>query len=460
MGKTLYLECGTGIAGDMLVAALLDLGADESGLRDALASLPVDGFEIKITRKMAGALAACDFDVVLDEEHENHDHDMAWLYGYEQGHSGDTPRMAHHHHANRGDTPQMGSEASEFDSHSSHLGNIPPVDHHHHHHHDHRGLAECIAIIDGSALSQGAKAIAKRTFDILAEAEAKAHGSTKDEVHFHEVGAIDSIVDIAAAAYCLDNLDITDVIVSPLAEGEGHVRTAHGLIPIPVPAVMNICTAHGIALAPTGRKGELVTPTGAALVAATRTRAALPASYIVTAVGYGAGKRAYEIPSVVRAMIIEDAAASADPFSGPSDLWKLETEVDDCTGEALGHVIDRLLRAGAREAHFLPCYMKKNRPGYQLEVLCGSADIPVLEQIIFEDTTTIGIRRCPMERTALPREEVSVETPYGTALAKRVVMPNGEVRTYPEYTSVAALARVADAGYQTVYQAVIAAIQG
>lgn len=438
MAKTLYLECNTGIAGDMLVAALIDLGVDEKGLRAALASLPADGFEIKITRKMAGALAACDFDVVLDEEHENHDHDMAWLYGdehdhdHEQHHLGNIPQMAHHDHDH----------------------------HHHHHHHEHRGLAECLAIIEGSSLSQGAKAIAERAFDILAEAEAKAHGSTKDEVHFHEVGAIDSIVDIAAAAYCLDNLGITDVIVSPLAEGQGHVRTAHGLIPIPVPAVMNICAAHGIALAPTQRKGELVTPTGAALVAATRTRDALPASYMVKAVGYGAGKRAYEIPSVVRAQIIEDAAAPADPFSGPSDLWKLETEVDDCTGEALGHVIDRLLLAGAREAHFLPCYMKKNRPGYQLEVLCGSDQIAAMEQIIFEDTTTIGIRRCPMERTALPREEVSVETPYGTALAKRVVLPGGEVRAYPEYTSVAALARASNVSYQAVYQAVIAAIQG
>lgn len=431
MGKMLYLECATGIAGDMLVAALLDLGADEAGLHAALASLPADGFEVKVSRVMAGALAACDFDVVLDAEHENHDHDMAWLYGDEHDHD-------HHHDHDHG--------------HHDHD--------HGHHHHEHRGLADCLAIINGSALSDTAKAIAERTFDILADAEAKAHGAPKDEVHFHEVGAIDSIVDIAAAAYCLDNLGISDVIVSPLAEGEGHIRTAHGIIPIPVPAVMNICTAHGIALAPTGRKGELVTPTGAALVAATRTLSALPASYTVKAVGHGAGKRAYEIPSVLRAMIIEDAAAPTDPFSGPSDLWKLETEVDDCTGEALGHVIDRLLLAGAREAHFLPCYMKKNRPGYQLEVLCGSADIPVLEQIIFEDTTTIGIRRCPMERTALPREEISVETPYGTALAKRVVMPNGEVRTYPEYTSVAALARVSDAGYQTVYQAVIAAIQG
>ena len=222
-----------------------------------------------------------------------------------------------------------------------------------------------------------------------------------------------------------------------------------------MPAVANICATHGLVLSPTGRRGELVTPTGAALAAAIRTGDALPAAYTVTGVGYGSGKRAYEMPSVLRAMLVEPAAAAA----APSDLWKLETEVDDCPGEALGHVIDRLLRAGAREAHFLPCYMKKNRPGYQLEVLCGSADIPVMEQIIFEDTTTIGIRRMHMERTALPREEISVATPYGTALVKRVVLPGGEVRCYPEYTSVAALSRTADASYQAVYQAVIAAAQ-
>ena len=427
MAKTLYLECATGIAGDMLVAALLDLGADGEGLRAALATLPLEGSEVRISRVMAGALAACEFDVVLDHDHENHDHDMAWLYP-DEGHG------AHGGHSSEGGTPH---------------------DHHHHHHHEHRGLAECLAIIDGSELPAGAKAIAARTFSILADAEAKAHGTTVDEVHFHEVGAVDSIVDIAAAAWCLDNLGISDAVISPLAEGEGTVNTAHGPLPIPVPAVANICAAHGLVLSPTGRRGELVTPTGAALAAAIRTGDALPAAYTVTGVGYGAGKRAYEMPSVLRAMLVEPAAAAA----APSDLWKLETEVDDCPGEALGHVIDRLLRAGAREAHFLPCYMKKNRPGYQLEVLCGSADIPVMEQIIFEDTTTIGIRRMHMERTALPREEISVATPYGTALVKRVVLPGGEVRCYPEYTSVAALSRAADASYQAVYQAVIAAAQ-
>ena len=428
MAKTLYLECTTGIAGDMLVAALLDLGADGEGLRAALATLPLEGYEVRISRKMAGALAACDFDVVLDHDHENHDHDMAWLYP-DEGHG-----------AHGGHSPEGGTHHDY---------------HHHHHHHEHRGLAECLAIIDGSELPAGAKAIAARTFSILADAEAKAHGTTPEEVHFHEVGAVDSIVDIAATAWCLDNLGISDAVISPLAEGEGTVNTAHGPLPIPVPAVANICAAHGLVLSPTGRRGELVTPTGAALAAAIRTGDTLPAAYTVAGVGYGAGKRAYEVPSVLRAMLVEPAAAAAPP----SDLWKLETEVDDCPGEALGHVIDRLLRAGAREAHFLPCYMKKNRPGYQLEALCGSADIPVMEQIIFEDTTTIGIRRMRMERTALPREEISVSTPFGTALVKRVVLPSGEVRCYPEYTSVAALSRAADASYQAVYQAVIAAAQ-
>jgi len=418
MAQTLYLECGTGLAGDMLVAALLDLGADEEGLRAALATLPVDGYEVRISRTMAGALAACDFDVVLDAENENHDHDMAWLYA-------DHAETHHHGHG-----------------------------HEHGHHHEHRGLADCLAIIGGSGLPEGAKGIAARAFDILAEAEAKAHGTEKDRVRFHEVGAVDSIVDIAAAAWCLDALGVSDAVISPLAEGQGRIRTAHGSIPIPVPATLNICMAHGLVLAPTGRTGELVTPTGAALAAAIRTRDALPAAYAVKAVGYGAGKRAYEIPSVLRAMLIEEGG----PAETSPSLWKLETEVDDCTGEALGHVLDRLLRAGAREAHFLPCYMKKNRPGYQLEVLCSGEDIAGLEQIIFEDTTTIGIRRSPLERTALPREEISLETPYGTALAKRVVLPSGEVRAYPEYTSVAALARANDASYQTVYQAVVAAM--
>ena len=263
---TLIIDGTSGISGDMTVAALLDLGASEEHLREQLATLPVDGFEIAVTRVNKHGIDACDFDVQLAAELENHDHDMAWLYGNEA-----TAEHTHEH-------------CHEHD----HEG------HHHAHHHHHRSLADVTAIIDGSQLSDGAKRRALAIFSVLAAAEAKAHGKTPDTVLFHEVGAVDSIVDVCSVAICLDDLGIEDIVVESLSEGHGTIRCAHGLMPIPVPAVVNLCQAGNIALTPAPVAGELVTPTGAAIVTALRTSEHLPVRYRIEAVGYGAGKRPYE----------------------------------------------------------------------------------------------------------------------------------------------------------------------
>ncbi len=446
MGKTLYLQCDTGISGDMVVGALLDLGASEKGLRAALASLHVGGYEVRITRKRPAGIDACDFDVVLDADHQGHDHDMDYLYGGLNGND------AHHEHAHH--------HEHDHAHHHEH-------DHAHHHGHEHRTPADVARIIDGADLTLRAKDLAHRIFTIVADAEAKAHGVPLQEVHFHEVGAVDSIVDVVSAAYCLDNLGITDAYVSPLAEGTGQVRVAHGVLSVPVPAVVNIVADCGLVLSQTHRVGEFVTPTGAAIAAAVRTLDQLPAAYKVLGVGVGCGKRAYDPPSTVRALLIQpvDAApraarngtASPEACGAGAPLWKLETEVDDCTGEALGHALSHLYQAGANEAHYLPVYMKKCRPGYQIEVLCAEDRIAACEQVLFEDTTTIGIRRYPVERTALPRSIVEVQTSMGAAKAKRVVLPGGEVRAYPEYESVAALVAQKNLPYQVAYRLVAAA---
>ena len=464
MGKTLYLECASGISADMVVGALLDLGADEEGLRQAVASLAVDGFELRITRKAAGAIDACDFDVVLDDEHDGHDHDMAYLYGDLDGAEGQGHEHhhnhGHEHHHNHGHEHEHEHDGEHHHEH----------DHDHLHHHTHRTPADIAALIDGAQLSDRAKAWAHRIFDIVTLAEAKAHGVDVADVLFHEVGAVDSIVDVVSAAYCLDDLDVTCGIVSPLAEGQGRVRTAHGVLSVPVPAVTNIVCANGLTLSRLHRDGEFVTPTGAAIAAAVRTRDELPEAYRILGCGYGSGKRAYDPPSTVRALIIEEAGtrpasvapetshAASEHAQAAMPLWKLETELDDCPGEALGHCLDRLMAAGAREAHYVPVYMKKNRPGYQVEVICVEDDIAALEQVLFEDTTTIGVRRYPLDRTALVRELVPVETPLGGASCKRVVLPSGATRSYPEHDSVARLAAQAGVGYQDAYQAVIAAL--
>lgn len=298
MANCLYLECNSGISGDMLVAALLDLGADREVLAKALDSLPVQGFTYTISTVKKAGVACCDFNVILDAEHENHDHDMAYLHG-EQEHV-----HAHgHHHDHCGE-----HEHTHEHHHHDHCGEHEHT-HEHHHHHEHRGLVEIITIINGAEITAGAKEIALKIFDIIADAEAKAHAVNKNEVHFHEVGAVDSIVDIVSIAVCVDNLGITDVIVPKLCEGSGTIRCQHGILPVPVPAVANIMQSYGLKVEIIPVQGEFVTPTGAAAVAALKTSNELPNGFIIQKIGLGAGKRTYERPSILRAMLIEAEAS-------------------------------------------------------------------------------------------------------------------------------------------------------
>lgn len=442
MSRSLYLECGSGISGDMTVAALLDLGADREVLEKALKSLNLPGYEIAITRVKKSGLDACDFNVILDAEHENHDHDMAYLHGdgvevhtheHEEEHHHDHAHEHTHDHDHVHDHEHTHDHDHAHDHEHTHSHDHDHAGEHHHHH-EHRGLPEILEIIRRGDLTLGARALAERIFQILAEAEAKAHGVPLDQVHFHEVGAVDSIVDIVAAAVCLDNLAPDEVIVTGLSEGSGFVRCQHGQIPVPVPAVLNIVQAHGLTLVPTGIQGELVTPTGAAIVAAIRTKEKLPSSFKCTKTGLGAGKRTYERPSLLRAMMLE-----TEEDNEKDTIWKLECNIDDCTGETLGYCMGKLLQAGARDVHYIPVYMKKNRPAYQLDVICDDTTRETLENIIFAETTTIGIRRCRMERTVMKREFAMITTEYGDAAVK--ICRHGEIeKVYPEYESAAAIA--------------------
>ena len=420
MSQTLYLECYSGISGDMTVAALLDLGADQQVLESALKSLPISGFETIISRVKKAGLDVCDFQVIL--EHDNHDHDMAYLHGDYHHHQGE--KHSHHH-------------PTEPGHHHSHQEKKS-------HAHDHRGLPEIIEIINQAQITDHAKALAIRIFSIIADAEAKAHGVDREQVHFHEVGAVDSIVDIVAVAVCLDNLDIREVIVPEVFEGRGFVRCQHGTIPIPVPAVTHIAASYQLNLHITSTEGELITPTGAAIVAAIKTSDQLPKQFAIEKTGIGAGKRTYDRPSLLRAMLIADKTKIHD------GIYKLETNIDDCGGEILGFVMDRLFEAGARDVHYIPVYMKKNRPAYLLNVICTKADIETLEQIIFEETTTIGIRRIQMESTGLKRTVKRIKTSLGEAQVKVCGLESGK-RIYPEYASVVELCEKHRMAYQDAY---------
>lgn len=277
MGKRLVFDCSGGISGDMIVGALLALGADKSKLLEVLESLPVEGFKIKISVIEKGGTECTDFDVVLDDEHENHDHDMKYLHGHDEH------------------EPVAIDENGYVD-----MG----VDGESAAHHHHRGLREITEIIEGSRASTAAKELAVKIFGILAAAESKAHGIPVENVHFHEIGAVDSIADILAIAVCLDDLDIKDVYVGKINDGCGTIRTRHGILPVPVPAVKIIAEEYGLPLISTDVKGEMVTPTGAAVLAAIRSLDSLPEKHEIIKTGCGAGKRDYASRGYLKAMIV------------------------------------------------------------------------------------------------------------------------------------------------------------
>ena len=474
MGKTLYLETSSGISGDMFVAAMIDLGADPEALERALNSIPADGFMVEISSVKKSGIACCDFNVILDAAHENHDHDMAYLYGpapvtaaapQEEEHhchcheDEEAPHChcyedeeAHHCHCHEDEEAHHCHCHEDEEAHYCH-GHGGEESHHHHEHHHHHGrhLAEILDIIDATDMTDSAKALAGKMFHIVAEAESLAHHMPLEEVHFHEVGAIDSIVDIIAAAVTFDSLGITDVIIPCLTEGRGTVRCQHGVLPVPVPATMNIIEAYDMPLTIMEAKGEYVTPTGAAIAAAICTTHQLPKAFRIVATGLGAGKRAYtERTNILRAYLIEGNAME----EGKDEIVKLETDIDDSTGEALGYTIDRLMQAGALDVHYSPVYMKKNRPAWELTVICKKSKMEELEDIIFKETTTIGIREFPsVMRSILHRNQKQVETPFGIAEVKEVALP-GERRFYPEYESVKTIAEKNHLPFAEVYHLV------
>ena len=441
MDKKLYLDCGSGISGDMFVAAMIDLGADPNTLQKALDSIPADGFFVEIGRVKKSVIDCCDFHVRLDDDCENHDHDMDYLYGSLAPAAGsgcscheEPDREEHHCHCH-----EEGHDGEAH--HCCRQGKD--------HHHTHRGLAEILPMIDACDMTETAKALARKIFRIIGEAEAKAHDVPLEEVHFHEVGALDSIVDVVAAAVTFDSLHIKEVIIPKLTEGTGTVRCRHGVMPVPVPATVNIVSAYKIPMELTGAEGEYVTPTGAAIAAAVSTGSELPGSFVIKAAGLGAGKRAYTDRSgILRAFLIQ-----GEENEGRDKVVKLETDIDDCSGEVLGYVMKKLFKAGAKDVHYAPIFMKKNRPAWELTVICGEDKVEEMEKIIFTETTTIGIREYPLRRSILDREEKEVETVYGKAAVKQVTFRD-MTRAYPEYDTVKKLAKKNKVPFMDVFDAV------
>ena len=456
--KVLVLNASSGISGDMTVGALLDLGADQEVLQEALDSLRLEGVRVVISRVKKSALDACDFNVILDEEHENHDHDMAYLHPGEMHHDHEHHDHEHHDHEHH-DHEHHDHEHHDHEHHHHEHHDHEHHDHAHHdhaHHHHGRNMAQIETILRSGCLTENALNLALKIFHIVAEAESKVHGEPIERVHFHEVGAVDSIMDIAAAAVCIDNLGITDVIVTDLSEGTGTVMCQHGLLPIPVPATSQILSTYQIPFGILGYvKGELITPTGAAILAALEVKDTLPGKFRILKTGLGAGKREYATSGILRAMLIEpERNDSMREAEQTDEIIKLETNIDDCTGEALGAVMDLLMEAGARDVFYTPAYMKKNRPAYVLNVICVAENKAQLEEIIFQNTTTIGIREFSCSRTILPRQIMTVETPWGSADIKVCRIGNKHA-VYPEAESVMRLSRQSGMGYPEMYHKVL-----
>lgn len=439
--KYLYLDGSCGISGDMTVAALLDLGASRERLEDAIHAMHLEGMHCHIEKGNSYSIAGMNFDVHVHTHHgeESADHVEAYEEGY----------VEHHH-----------EHSYEHDE-----GHHHEHSHEHGHHHEHRHLAEVYHILEHAAghcaehnpaapaFSSNALDTAKKIFRIIAEAEAKAHGVAVEEVHFHEVGAIDSIVDIMAVAVLVDDLQekfgVEKCVVTGLNEGSGFVQTQHGMLPIPVPAVASIAEAAGIALHVTDTKGEMVTPTGIGVVAALRTSEKLPEQYKILKTGIGLGKRNFGRANFLRAQIIEDVEVRA---ADCENIFMIECNIDDQSSEELGLAMEKIFEAGARDVHYVPCYMKKNRPAVILRVLTDSEKMPQVETTIFRHTTTVGLRRYPVSRTCMNRSFADIATPYGIVTVKKCEL--GDIVKYkPEFDSVKKVAGQAGVTYHEVTDA-------
>ncbi|MCR5218630.1 nickel pincer cofactor biosynthesis protein LarC [Treponema sp.] len=421
--KELYFECQSGISGDMAVAALLDAGASSEKLKEALASVKLEGYSIEISKVFKNGIECTDFNVILNSEDSGRDHDMKWLFGHLHQ---EEEVYEHEHEHEHGHEHGHGHE------------------HEHGHHHHHTSLAQIYDIIDSSGISQKAKELSKKIFAIISRAEAKAHGTSPEEVHLHETGGIDSIIDIISFAVCMEDLGIDQVCIKKICEGQGSIRCSHGILPVPVPATLYIAEENKLPLSITNVEGELVTPTGAAIAAAVRTSSRLPEEFTVLKSGWGAGKRSYSIPSVLRVMIIESQEEE-------DSLFKLETDIDDSTPETMGFLMEELYKNHAREAHYTPCFMKKNRPGFTLTVICKEEDKELLEKTVFLHSSSIGIRSHKIKRSILKRECIMADSPYGQIQCKKIYTPGG-IRFVPEYEDVAKTARESGKSFYDLYR--------
>jgi hypothetical protein len=414
--KTLFLDIFSGISGDMFVGALIDLGADARQLERELQKLKLDGYHLHVTRKQKSGIEGVKFDVHLADAHE--------------------PRHRHH----------------------------PDHSHVHHHHDGNRTFEEIKKLIGRSKLSAWVKKKSVAVFQRLAEAEGKIHGMPPEKVHFHEVGAVDSIVDIVGACIALELLGKPRVLAAPVVEGTGWVDCAHGRFPVPAPATLAILGARGAGVTQCDEPHELVTPTGAALLAEFAENFGPMQSLVAEKIGFGLGTRDNQTrPNVLRAVLGKQSTLNPQPSTALD--WEtdrvavLETNLDDINPEILGYFIETALAAGARDVFYTPAQMKKNRPGVLLTVLCAEADADKFSELILRETSAFGVRRTVAERRKLRREFTKIKTPFGDVTVKIGRLGGTLVQAAPEFESCKKLASRAKVPLKRIYEAALKAIK-
>ncbi len=425
-----YLECFSGMSGDMFLGALVDAGVPASLLEKTAAALDV-GARLEISRVVRSGISATKVDVYVDGEKDLPREEYWERQEREHEHS-------HEHHGHSHSRPGESSRAGA------------PAPHSHSHEHG-RGLSEIRGIISAAAISEPAKKTAIAIFEALGRAEAKIHNTSIENVHFHEVGAVDAMVDIVGAAVGAEALGVDEIICSPLNVGGGTVKCAHGTFPVPAPATVEL-----LADAPvysSGLQAELVTPTGAAIVKTLAARFAAFPEMKIEKSGYGAGSRDFPgHPNVVRLTIGETASNALAAKTASGTITVLEANLDDLNPQVFGYVMDRLFEEGALDAFGMPVQMKKNRPGTLLTVLCKPEDAGKLTQLIFTETTTLGVRRRDEMRQTLARRWETVGTRWGEVRIKIASM-NGTVTNYaPEYEDCRRIATEHHVPLKTVMQ--------
>jgi len=419
--KIAYLDTFSGISGDMTVGALLDLGLPLDALRKAIAILPLSDVTVETERVFRSGIAATKFrvrvagqDTGVVPDPLGHDHEHA------------------HSHPDGVHTHRQDATAAHGERHA------------------HRPYVEIRALLAGSALVAPVKERALAIFQRLAEAEAQVHGVAPESVSFHEVGALDAIVDVVGAALGFTYLGVDAIHAAALPLGRGLVQAAHGPLPVPAPAVLELLRDRSTRLE--DGASELVTPTGAAIIAALADRAPVPTMKIL-ATGYGAGDRVLaDRPNLLRIVLGESVVAATS-----DEVTVIEANIDDMSPQLYEHVLERLFAAGARDAYLVPIVMKKSRPGTTLCVLAAPTDRARLAGIIFAETSTIGLRYSTWQRTVLPRETRTVETVYGAVRVKLATAPDGTLNVAPEYEDCRRLATERGVPLKLVHQAALLA---